>query len=191
MDSHSPRAPRLTADDPLAPLAHWLAEGRVEAASEARARQRWLERQAAEEATIAGVLLDLAERSRPIVVRTKGAHTAQGTITAVGTDFVAVRVARLGELLVPLTSIATLRTVPGESPVVGARPLSFVIVFAEALVEMAADRPEVLVSTGNEEIRGSLRSAGRDLISVTSTAEGRPVVQIASGAIDHLLVLGR
>ena len=43
----------LGPEDPLAGLNQWLAEGSVDAAARARTRQRWLERQAAEEATVA------------------------------------------------------------------------------------------------------------------------------------------
>ena len=55
----------LTSDDPLAALQRWVADGQVDEAARARSRRRWLEKVATEEATLGGVLLDLAERGRP------------------------------------------------------------------------------------------------------------------------------
>ena len=54
----------LTSDDPLAALHRWVADGQVDEAARARSRRRWLEKAAIEEATLGGVLLDLAERRR-------------------------------------------------------------------------------------------------------------------------------
>ena len=54
----------------LADLAVWMAEDRARGAAEARAKRRWLEQQAAEEATFTGLAIDLAERQLPVAVRT-------------------------------------------------------------------------------------------------------------------------
>ncbi|MEM7142791.1 MAG: hypothetical protein AAF548_17340 [Actinomycetota bacterium] len=193
MDSDSPHEPvRLTPDDPLAGLATWLADGRVDAAAAERARQRWLERQAAEDATLVGVLLDLAERGRPVVARTSGGRNATGRVAALGADFVVVREERLGDVLVPTRALAMVRPSRGDRSPVGDRPAALAIVMEEALVELAADRPEVLVSAGGEEIRGDLRSAGRDVLAVElDTGERREIVSVATHAIDHLVIIRR
>jgi hypothetical protein len=182
---------RLTADDPLHGLNTWIAEGLVDAAASERARQRWLERQATEDATLLGVLIDLAERSRPVAVRSSGGRTARGRVVALGADFVAVREERLGDVLIPTRAIATVRAAPGDVSTVGNRPASLVVVLAEALLELAADRPTVLLSAANEEHRGNLRSVGRDVLALMIEGERRETIHVAIDAIDHLVILGR
>ncbi|MDW3218680.1 MAG: hypothetical protein R8F63_08700 [Acidimicrobiales bacterium] len=190
MDADSPLEPvALTPNDPLAGLADWIAEGRVDAAAADRARGRWLERQAQEDATLAGVLLDLAERGRPVAARTVGGRLVRGPVTALGADFLVIREQRLGDVMVPLGTLATVRAAPGDPPPVGARPVSFAIVLAEALVELAADRPTVVVAVAGEELRGELCRAGRDVVAVALTDQHREVVSIATAAIDHVIVL--
>jgi hypothetical protein len=190
VDGESPReTTRLTGDDPLAGLGTWLAEGRVDAAAAERARRWWLERQASEESSIAGVLLDLAERSAPIAVRTARGRVARGPVAALGADFVVVREARVGDVVIPLRSVATVRGMPGDDPAGGDRPAAFSVVLADALVELAADRPLVFVAAGDDEFRGELRSAGTDVIAVTTASVDRDVVHVALGAVDHLVLL--
>lgn len=180
----------LTPDDPLAGLAGWIAEGRVEAAAAERARRRWLERQEAEEASLVGVLLDLAERGRPVAASTLAGRTARGPVAALGADFVVIRQERLGDVMLPLAALATVRGAPGDAAPVGARqPVALVIVLAEALVELAADRPSVVVSVAGEEFRGDLFRAGRDVVTVALPNRHREVVSIAMAAIDHVIVL--
>ena len=194
MNHDSPGPPlHLTADDPLSGLSAWLSDGRVDEAAAARVRRRWLERQAAEDATLTGLLIDLAERSGPVAVRSAGGRTARGRVVAVGADFVAVRESRLGDVLIPRRAVATVRGAPGEPPATatGDRPVSLMIVLAEALIEIAAERPSVLVAAAGDEIRGDLHAAGRDVVSVAVSGQGREVVHVAQEAIDHLVVLRR
>lgn len=192
MESRPPDEPvRLSVDDPLAGLAGWVAEGRVDAAAAARARQRWLERSAAEEATLAGVLVELGERGHTVTVRTVGGNSVRGLVAAIGADFVVLREDRRGDVILPLSSVATVRGAPGDEPAVGDRALSLVIVLAEALVELAADRPEVVVSVGGHELCGKLRSAGQDVIAIAVDGAQRELIQVAVSAIDHLIVVAR
>ena len=190
VDGESPQeTSRLTGDDPLAGLGTWLAEGRVEAAAAERARRWWLERQASEESSIIGVLLDLAERTDPVAVRSAAGRTVHGSVVAIGADFVVVREERIGDVVIPHRCIATVRSAPGDDPVRGDRSAAFSVVLAEALVELAVERPLVLIALGVGEIRGELRSAGSDVIALSTTSAGRDVVHVALGAIDHLVLL--
>ncbi len=192
VDPRPPEEPvRLGVDDPLAGLARWVAEGRVDAAATARARRRWLERQAAEEATLAGVLVDLGERGGPVAIRTVRAHTFRGIVAAVGADFVVVRQAQVGDIILPIKSVATVRGAPRDQSTVGTRPLALVIVLAEALVELAADRPEVRVSVGDDEVCGQLRSAGHDVLAIALGGSPHELIQVAMAAIDHVVVVAR
>jgi hypothetical protein len=128
----------LTAGDPLAALQRWVADGRVDEAARARSRRRWLENAATEEATLGGVLLDLAERRRPVTVRTLVGHRITGPIIAVGADFIAVADARLGDTLMPTTRIATVQPAPGDDLPAGDRRHDVVLTFGDALMELAA-----------------------------------------------------
>jgi len=140
---------------------------------------------------VVGVLVDLAERGSPVAVRSAAGRAVRGRVAAVGADFVVVREERLGDLIVPLRSLATVRSAPGEPPVVGDRPASLVIALAEVLVELAADRPLVVISAGGEEVRGELRSAGIDVVAVNIASTRHDVVHIAVESIDHVVLLDR
>jgi len=168
-----------------------VAEGSVDAAARARTRQRWLERQAAEDATVSGVLTDLAERGCPLVLTTATGHRSLGRVVAIGVDFVVVRETRLGDVMIPLSRLATVKAAPGEDAPTGDRPLGFEIMLADALVELAADRPVVLAAVGSEEIRGELRSAGFDVAAIALDGPRRELVHISMATLDHLVILGR
>lgn len=181
----------LTPGDPLAPLVRWIAAGRVDEAARARARQRWLERQAREEATLGGVLVDLAERGRPVMVSTVGRRGFRGPVRAVGADFVVIREDGLGDVIIPLRSLASVRPAPGEDGGGGDRPFTVELVLAETLVEISADHPTVMAMAGSEELRGELRSAGIDVLSVVLEGPRRDVVHIHVSAVDHIAILVR
>ena len=174
----------------MAGLSNWLADCQVDDAATARARQRSLEQQAAQESTIAGVLLDLAERGRPVTLKTVGGQVCDGQIIAAGADFVFVLDENSGELIIPTRAIATIRTSPTDRPVTGARQLS-PVVLADTLDELAADHAHVLVAVGDENVSGLLQTAGTDVIAVAVKGARRDLVYIATAAIDHLLVVAR
>ena len=138
-----------------------------------------------------GVLLDLAERRGPAALRTMAGRTVRGPIVAVGADFAIVREERLGDVVIPSRAIATVRGAPGDDSPAGDRPISVAVLCPEALVELAADRPLVLVAVAADEIRGELRSAGTDVIAVATASATRDVVHVAIDAIDNLVLLGR
>ena len=181
----------LTADDPLAALQRWVADGQVDEAARARSRRRWLENAATEEATLGGVLLDLAERRRPVIVRTLAGHRVAGPITAVGADFVGVADARLGDTLMPTTRIATMQPAPGDDLPAGDRRHDVVLAFGDALMELAAERPDVMVGVGDETLRGELRTASTEVVTLVITDERREPISIALTAIDHVVVRSR
>ncbi len=181
----------LTAGDPLAALQRWVADGRVDEAARARSRRRWLENAATEEATLGGVLLDLAERRRPVTVRTLVGHRITGPIIAVGADFIAVADARLGDTLMPTTRIATVQPAPGDDLPAGDRRHDVVLTFRDALMELAAERPEVMVGVGDETLRGELRTASTEVVTLVIADERREPISIALTAIDHVVVRSR
>ena len=181
----------LTADDPLAALQRWDADGQVDEAARARSRRRWLENAATREATLGGVLLDLAERRRPVIVRTLAGHRVAGPIIAVGADFVGVADARLGDTLMPTTRIATVQPAPGDDLPAGDRRHDVILAFGDALTELAAERPEVMVGVGDETLRGELRTASTEVVTLVIADERREPISIALTAIDHVVVRSR
>ena len=181
----------LTADEPLAALHRWVADGQVDEAARARSRRRWLENAATEEATLGGVLLNLAERRRPVIVRTLAGHRVAGPIIAVGADFVGVADARLGDTIMPATPIATVQSAPGDDLPAGDRRHDVVLAFGDALMELAAERPEVMVGVGDETLRGELRTASTEVITLVIADERREPISIALTAIDHVVVRSR
>ena len=181
----------LTADDPLAALQRWVADGQVDEAARARSRRRWLENAATRAATLGGVLLDLAERRRPVIVRTLAGHRVAGPIIAVGADFVGVADARLGDTLMPTTRIATVQPAPSDDLPAGDRRHDVVLAFGDALMELAAERPEVMVGVGDETLRGELRTASTEVVTLVIADERREPISIALTAIDHVVVRSR
>src|SRR5262249_37759242 len=68
----------------LGELRRWAADQEVAHLARSRSRARWLRQQAAESATLAGLLLDLAERRATVTIDAAGwAHT--GRVRAVST----------------------------------------------------------------------------------------------------------
>jgi len=146
----------------------WLAEMRVDDASRARARTSWLARQAHEEATLAGVLTDLAERDRPVVLTVRGGVRHRGAILLVGTDFCALRTPTGADVLVAFSAIASVRPQPGEAAVTGDRAPVSTSTLGEALAGLVGTgrRVRVLVNGCADSLVGELRAVGRDVVAV-------------------------
>ncbi|HEU5150775.1 MAG TPA: hypothetical protein VFU19_09770 [Iamia sp.] len=168
------------APDLVGDITRWLAEQRADAAAAARARERWLRQAADEEALVAGVLLDLAERAATVVVQGVAGRTHRGVVRAVGEDFVALR-AGGGDVLLPFDAVVTIRAdgVPAGG---GERAAALDIAFAEAVAAVAGDRPRVLiVARDGSGLSGELRSVGRD-VATLRLAESTCYVPLASVA---------
>jgi hypothetical protein len=144
-------------------LERWLAEARVDAATEARSREHWLQAMAAQEASIGGLLLDLAERQVTLVL-TVGGRRHRGVVRALGADFVALDQADRS-LLVRVAAVSLVRTVTDTGPPLGDRVLTTQRQLAHVLEELAAERARVAIVTADgTTVAGSLRSVGRDVL---------------------------
>lgn len=148
-------------------LEAWVAEARVDEAARARGRERWMLELAEQEATLGGVLLDLAERAEPVAMRTRSGRVHHGTVELVGADFVALA-AGPGLVLVPHPSITVVRIAPSGPAPVGARGLRSEVRFVEVLRELAADREPALVvlADGSDAVSGTLHAVGADVLAV-------------------------
>lgn len=155
-------------------LEGWVAEARVDEAARERARERWLRSVSDQEATIVGVLVDLAERRAGVALSTTAGRRHRGAISAVGADFVALRPATGPEVLVTLGAVSMLRTLPAEDPASGDRSISIDLTLTEVLGELAAERERVLITTcaGSDAVAGELCSVGADLAVVRG--DGQP-----------------
>ena len=178
----------LGAPDLLQRLARWVSEASADAAADARARQRWLRQAADEDATFAGVLLDLAERRTPVVVHGRAGRRHRGTVVAVGADFVVVRATDGADAIVPFPGIASVRPEPGAPAPAGDRSPSIDVTFAEALAAVAEDRPRVLLVTtvDTDGVAGELKSVGRDVVTLRLDGAHRPTTYVPIASIAEL-----
>ena len=174
-------------------LAAWLAEVVVDDAARARVRARWLAQQAAEEGTFAGVLTDLAERARPVVVQLANGRAHRGAVAMIGADVVGLRTAEGRDVLLRQSAITAVRTLPGEPVTVGDRHIVSDLSLAEALAALAEHRVRVLLvgADPSHAVTGELRAVGRDVVTVRlDGAGGTAYVAVASLAETSLLESG-
>lgn len=169
-------------------LERWAADAAVDEAARQRARQRWLRVQAEEEATAAGVLLDLAERSTTVSLDI-GAQRLRGRVVGLGDDFVAVHTETDQEVLVPTDAVEVIRGEPGAPDVVGDRAALLDVTLASVLVPLAAERPEVAIRTrSGTVVRGELRSAGTDVARLRVPGEPPTAAWVPVVAIQLLIL---
>lgn len=144
----------------------WVAAARIDGAAAERARERWLAEVAGQEATLSGVLADLAERRAVVAVATRPGRRHRGTIGLIGADFVVLRAEAGSELAVSTGAITDVRSV-GRVDVLGDRMLGTELRLADVLAELAADREEVaLVTSAGDALAGRLRNVGQDVLAL-------------------------
>jgi hypothetical protein len=168
-------------------LERWAADARVEAAARRRARERWLRQQAEEEATFAGVLIDLGEHGVEVALHTRTGRVHRGRVGVVGADFVGL-LASVGspglgggageEVLVALDSVTSVRMQAGARLVTGDRVLTSRLSLAEVIIALAAERERVVLvlADGGETVAGVLQSVGQDMV-VVRLADGPPAAR--------------
>lgn len=178
----------LGGPDLLSRLARFAAGAAADEAAAARARERWLRRAADEEATFAGVLLDLAERSAPVVVGGRAGRRHRGLLRAVGVDFCAVRTADGADVVLPFAGIASVRPEPRAEPPSGDRAVRVDVELAEALAVLAEERPRVLVVTlaDADGVAGELRSVGRDVLVLRLDGPARAPAYVPLASLAEL-----
>jgi hypothetical protein len=149
-------------------LTAWVARLAADDAARQRARGAWLHRQAAEEGTFAGVLADLAERGRPVVVALHNGRRHRGVVAALGRDFVIVVTGDQREVLVRSDAIASVHTLPGEPETIGDRVVVSQATLGDALGVLGEERPRLLLLglDGHAGVRGELRAVGADVVTV-------------------------
>jgi hypothetical protein len=168
----------------------WLADARVDVSAAARSRERWLRAAAEADATLGGVLADLAERRTPVAIAMSGGRRHHGAIEVVGADFVALRLASAAEVLVAMAAMAAVRTTPLADVAVGERVVSTELCLAEVLGELAADRARVLLVLvdGNDAVGGELRSVGQDVLTVRTDGDPPATAYVPLRAVAEVVL---
>ena len=171
-------------------LDQWLADARVESSADARAREHWLRAAADADATFGGVLLDLAERAVGIALATVAGRRRQGVVVVLGADFMALRVASGGEVLVALRAIASVRTAPTVGIVAGERVVTTDLRLQDVLGALAAERARVrlVVLDGGEVVTGALRSVGQDVVTVRTDGEVPASAYVPASAVMEVVL---
>jgi hypothetical protein len=176
----------------VARLERWAAEARVTEAAATRARERWLRQQAGEGATVAGTLVDLAEREATVVVATRHGRRHRGRVTAVAADFVVLAPDAGGVVLVALDAVTSFGEAgPAASRPPGDRPAAVDVTLAVALAGLAGERPAVAVvpSGAAEAVRGDLVGAGVDVVTVRPDGAPRTLVHVPVAAVAEVALL--
>lgn len=175
----------LGGDRLLEGLERWVADGRVDESARARSRERWLRQAAEDDATLAGVLIDLAERWVSVSVATVGGRRHVGTVTAIGADFVALRLGTGAHCLLAMAALSVVRTAPAAGTAVGDRPVRTSLDLVGALAGLAAEHERAMLVTagGNEAVTGELRSVGRDVVVVRTDGARRSTAYVAISSV--------
>ena len=196
---------RPSADDPgeAAPIAdllgdglaaridRWVADARVDEAARLRARERWLRHQAEEEGSLAGVLADVAERGASVALHVRGGRRHRGEVAALGSDFVALGSAG-ADVIVALTAVTSVRTLPGEASTIGDRSVATTHRLVDVLAGLAAERATVLLvlTDGDDAVAGALRSVGQDVVGMRVAGGAAVTAYVPIGAIVEVVVDG-
>ena len=176
-------------DDLTEALHRFAAEAQVGEAAAGRARQRWLEQQAAEETTFAGVLADLTDRGRPVLVHTTAGRRHRGRLQVLGVDFVSISTDVGSDVLIALRAVTSVRSQPRDGAAHSGRAVSVDLSFAAAVAALAGDRPRLAVATTDETtVNGELRAVGQDVLTLRVDGDTRANVYIPLGAVTDLSV---
>lgn len=177
-------------EDPLVDLAD---DARVADAIAARAEQRDLTARAAELATLAGTLHDLAERGAGVGVTTTGGRTVQGTALGLAADHLAVATGAGQLVFVRLDRVAVVRPDPAlRAPTAqGERDAAHDLLLLERLAHWVDERPEVAVGLAGvaDLVRGRLVAVAEDVLTLVAGPDHAPTYLAADAievvAVDH------
>jgi hypothetical protein len=168
-------------------LGRWLDDVVADERSQARSRERVLRRAAAEGATFAGLLVDVAEQGNVVRVRTRHGRTHVGRVELVGNDFVVV-----GSTWVRLDAVAWVRPELGSMAASPAGNRGAVDVrLIEALARLAVDRVRVaVVTSGGEVVAGELRDVGADVLTIRLDGGEGGLVYVPGASVLEVLRSG-
>jgi hypothetical protein len=149
----------------------------------------------------------MVERGAVVVLRTTSGWTHRARLVAVARDFWMLEpegscetngsIALAGVTLVATEAVASLRAQPAEGaePAMeesGGRSAPLAVSMAQALSDLAAERPRVrfVVSGEPEPIVGELRSVGVDVATLRVEGVAPTTVYVRLGSVTEVSVLG-
>jgi len=191
-DGHDAPAPAWDGD-----LTRLISSVRADDARGSRLRERTLRSAASAEATMGGVLLDLAEGGEQLVIRMTSGRQVRGSIELVALDAVALRTDPGRLSLLRLDAIAWVRRVPGsadaEGPTepAGARPGARTTTFVALAAGLAAERCHVSLAVAGEDrlLTGELRAVGVDVLTVRLDGASPVTAYFLAPQVSELTVL--
>lgn len=177
-------------------LAGWKADDAVARAVTARSRQAHLARQAAEEADMVGLLIDLAELGSTVSVLTTSGRRHQGTIASVGRDFCEIRTTdQMRRTFIPLVALSMV--VPSAdsavAPVAPLRRRARQANLLEVLSSLIENRPHLSIRLNGaptESVSGILASVGKDFMVVRAAGSSRHVSYLRLDSLAEVSILG-
>lgn len=167
-------------------LQHLLDDARHGEAVAHRRREQSLRMQATESGTLAGVLMDLAERRATASLSLTGGRVARGVIHRLGADVVVMQGMAAETVLVALAAVASVRTEPGTARTSGDRVVRSTATLAALTAELVADRPQVVLHAGPGSVAGELRAVGVDVATVVQA--DRTVAYVSLAAVTEVVV---
>jgi hypothetical protein len=153
-------------------------EVRIDHAGASRRREAWLRRQAADDATVAGTLVSLAERGASVSVTTCSGNRHVGRLRGAGADLVLVDVhgARVAITVDAVDSFSAHADHPVDArrlAAFGHRSGADATTLLDLLALVVADRPDVtLVTRSGLRQTGELVAAGADVVMLRPTDGG-------------------
>jgi hypothetical protein len=170
------------------PLLELLDEARADEAGRRRGAERSLRQQTEEDASLAGTLVDLAERDGSVTIRTTHGRSHTGRLPAIGADFVVVRTDAGADVFVALAAVASVRA--GRAPsAAGDRPVPSTTRLLDVLATAAAERPRISLVVAGEAVAGELRAVGSDVLTVVLDGPDRATAYVSSAPISEAVLL--
>jgi hypothetical protein len=170
----------------------WAAEARADEAAASRSREGWLRQAAGDDATLAGTLVDLAERGTAVVLTMRSGRRLRAAIWRVGADCVAVRLEDRRVSWIALTAVAAIGAEPGGRTLpTSTRSVESEVTLVEVLGDLVADQATVAVFLGDmtDPLRGRLVGGGRDIVRLASSGATSDEVVIAVQAVSGVVLV--
>jgi hypothetical protein len=170
-------------DDLAAAFTRWVAAERVQDAADRRSQERRMAEAASGEATLAGLLVDLAERAEPVML-VVGARRVTCRVVGVGADFCVIASERAPGAIVALRALQGIWPTSSQGlAAAGDRPPPLRLSFAAALARIAEERLPVAVWCAEVRMEGDLLSVGRDVATLRTLPPSRRLAHLPLAAI--------
>jgi hypothetical protein len=149
----------------MAALTRFVGESAVEYAARSRSRARWQHQLAMEEGTWPGLLDDLAETGVATVIDTHIGRRLQGTIVAVGDDFITVTTTVGSHVMLASAAISAIHLGPGQTGPIGRAAAPNQTTLSDLLAELAVEKPTLTWHlTERTSVTGQLVGVGQGFV---------------------------